>query len=150
MHISIKDACYEFGLMKSSGVQIKRSFLVSSASMKQHMQHKGRILADHLTISFRSSARAAASPPGLPCPRGAPPPPRLMSAWMRALLLCTFSMSRHDPPLELRIPLRPLGSGGSPSTAKPALTGQPGPLRRLPFIATPPGKQVLPRNAPTA
>lgn len=47
---------------------------------------------------------------------------------MRALLLCTLSTSRQDPPLECRMPLRPLGSGGSPSTEKTPPTG--------PFMAT--------------
>lgn len=87
-----------------------------------------------LTISFRSSARAASSPPGLLWPRGASPP--LMSAWMRALLLCTLSMSRHDPPLEFRMPLRPLGSGGSPSTVNTPATGPSAALHPLPFITT--------------
>lgn len=91
----------------------------------------------HLTISFRSKARAASSPPGLLLTRGASPPPRLMSAWMRALLLCTFSMSRHEPPLEFRMPLRPLGSGGRPSTEAWTLpTRLSAAVHRLPFIAT--------------
>lgn len=103
--------------------------------MRNWKANRKIILSKLLTISFRSSAKAASSPPGLLGPRGASPPV-LMSAWMRALLLCTLSMSRHDPPLEFRMPLRPLGSGGSPSTVKTPPTGPSAALHPLPFITT--------------
>lgn len=65
-----------------------------------------------------------------------------MSAWMRALVLCTLSMSRHDPPLEFRMPLRPLGSGGSPSADRTPPTGRSAAPHRPPFITTEPLKET--------
>lgn len=87
------------------------------------------------TISFRSRARAASIPAGLG-PRNVSVPPRLMSAWMRALLLCIFWMSRQDPPLEFKMPLRLLGSGGIPDTGETPPPREPAVLCTFPFIPT--------------
>lgn len=69
-----------------------------------------------ITISLRSMASAESRLAGLLRSSFSEATRDLLrSSWIRVFLLYTFSISRHEPPLELRIPLRPLGSGGSPS-----------------------------------
>lgn len=51
------------------------------------------------------------------------PHPQLMTAWLRALSLRTSSPSNQDPPLDVRVPLRLLGRGGSLFTERTPPTG---------------------------
>lgn len=94
--------------------------LVSRGEEEWGRKGGGRGVGAFLTISFRSTARAESRLAGLLRSSSFSDEAwdLLRSSWMRVFLLYTFSISLQEPPLELRIPLSPLGSGGSPSMAQ--------------------------------
>lgn len=88
-----------------------------------------------LTISFLSKARAASRLAGLFASRlSVLFLPRLRSSWIMVFFTYILSMSLHEPPLELRSPLRLLGRGGRPSIQ--ASTPPAAPFPTLPFMLT--------------